>query len=223
MVMWRAKAHLQHNRVMTGSDQEGPLPGNAAYDRRPGAPGGQTRGGPDPTGRYAAALRHAGLGGFLIMIPGVLGYLSGNLWLFPSLGPSFFMQMETPRTKAARPYNVIAGHLIGIVAGYVSVIAVSGIAGLPSAFGPPHLLLSAHIAASGLSMGLMVLIQVLMKAQHPPASATTLLITLGEFRVAWSDISILLIGIAIMAVVGEIVRRALLIRSKRTHGDEEHG
>jgi hypothetical protein len=165
------------------------------------------------SGERIQQLGKAVLGGVLIMIPGVLGLVSGMLWLFPSLGPSYFMQVQTPQLKAARPYNVVGGHLIGVAMGYLTVLALGGLAGIPSALST-HTLLPVHVVASGLAIGLMILVQLLAQAEHQPAAATVLLITLGGFRVAWLDLSWLLVGIAIMAITGEVARRWLMTNTK---------
>ncbi|HZD44386.1 MAG TPA: hypothetical protein VE134_10055, partial [Methanomicrobiales archaeon] len=69
--------------------------------------------------------------GALILVPGAFGYISGNLWLFPSLGPSFFLQVESPHLVSARAYNTVVGHLIGIATGYLAIF-VFGAAVEPS-------------------------------------------------------------------------------------------
>jgi len=58
------------------------------------------------------------LGGLLVLLVGGLGYVTGNLWLFPSLGPSIFMLVASPHLKSSSLYNMIVGHLIGIINGY---------------------------------------------------------------------------------------------------------
>lgn len=164
-------------------------------------------------GERIQQLGKAVLGGVLIMIPGALGLVSGMLWLFPSLGPSYYLQVQTPQLKAAQPYNVVGGHLIGVGAGYLAVLALGGLSGIPSALST-HRLLTVHVAASGLAIGLMILVQLLAQAEHQPAAATVLLITLGGFRVAWPDLSWLLVGIVIMAITGEVARRWLVTHTK---------
>jgi hypothetical protein len=55
-------------------------------------------------------------------------------------------------------------------------------------------------------MALSILIGILLRASHPPAAATVLLITLGSMKDQQQVIAFL-IGLAIVAVVGEVVRR----------------
>ena len=86
------------------------------------------------------------LGGTVVMVPGVLGYLAGNLWLFPSLGPSVYLIVAFPGLKTARAYNVFAGHLLAVACGYFAAAAM-GVSGTPSAI-PSHHLLAPHVAAA---------------------------------------------------------------------------
>lgn len=44
-------------------------------------------------------------------------------WLFPSLGPTVFMQAVTPSASGARVWNTIVGHAIGLVAGFIALFA----------------------------------------------------------------------------------------------------
>jgi hypothetical protein len=148
------------------------------------------------------------LGGTLLMVPGVLGYIVDNLWLFPSLGPSLFLLVISPHEKSSRIYNVFVGHLIAIVCGYIAVIA-TGAGGIPSELAGGHILVP-HILASGIAMGLMIFLQLSLKAAHVPGASTALLITLGAFKVSWHDFMVILVGVVIMAIVGETARRFLL-------------
>ena len=109
-------------------------------------------------GKRMQQLGKAVLGGVLITIPGMLGLVSGMLWLFPSLGPSYYLQVQTPQLKAAQPYNVVGGQLIGVAMGYLTVLALGGLSGIPSALST-HTLLPIHVIASGLGIGLMILVQ----------------------------------------------------------------
>lgn len=67
-----------------------------------------------------------------------------------------------------------------------------------------------RVWASGLALALMLLFQLLLRANHPPAAATTLLITLGGFNITWKDVSVIVIGVLIVAVAGQLSRRLRL-------------
>lgn len=86
---------------------------------------------------------------------------------------------------------------------------MTGAAYAPSPFVVGHLQLS-HVVASCIAIALVILIHIALKASHPPAIATTFLITLGSFKATWHDLSAILIGIVIIAVAGEIARYMIL-------------
>ncbi len=88
------------------------------------AVGNRTRGIPD--GVWAPIM-----GGLLILVVGVIGLIAGQPWLFPSLGPTAYLQVETPGLKSAHFYNTIVGHYVGIVAGLIG-IAIFGLWNTPS-------------------------------------------------------------------------------------------
>jgi hypothetical protein len=62
--------------------------------------------------------------GVLTFIPGLLGLLAGQPWLFPSLAPTAYLQAARPQEPAARFYNTVVGHLVGLAAAYLRPAAV---------------------------------------------------------------------------------------------------
>ncbi len=61
-----------------------------------------------------------------IAIMSVAALVSGQPFIFPSLGPTAFLFFYTPLTPAASPRNAVIGHLIGVAAGWSS-LAVFGL------------------------------------------------------------------------------------------------
>lgn len=97
-------------------------------------------------------------------------------FIFPSLGPTAFLFFYTPTAPTASPRNTIAGHLIGALAGWISLV----IFGLTAA--PPALSAGVNwprVGAAALSLGLTSFLMVLLRVPHPPAGATTLIVSLG--------------------------------------------
>lgn len=147
-------------------------------------------------------------GGLLTLIPGLLGLATGNVWLFPSLGPTAFLQAATPQHKTARPYNTVMGHLAGVVAAVAALLLFH--AGAEPTVFSEHKLFLGRVLASALAVALTLLLHTLLKAHHPPAAATTLLITLGGFKVTAKDLTTIMVAVAIIAVAGEVLRRLRL-------------
>jgi hypothetical protein len=60
--------------------------------------------------------------------------------------------------------------------------------------------------ASILAVALTLLFQELLGAQHAPAAATTLLITLGAFEASLPECGVIAVGVLIVAIPGAFVR-----------------
>ncbi|MGZ7159748.1 MAG: HPP family protein [Methanobacterium sp.] len=144
------------------------------------------------------------MGGLLILVVGVIGLIAGQQWLFPSLGPTAYLQVENPGLKSAHFYNTIVGHYVGIVAGLIG-IAIFGLWNTPSVLSSHHLL-PAWVGAATIAIFLTIIINMLLHASHPPAAATTLLVSLGAFITPIQILS-LIIGVLIIAIIGDALRR----------------
>jgi CBS-domain-containing membrane protein len=106
-----------------------------------------------------------------------LGALAtGEPLVFPSLGPTAFMLFYQPTSPAACPRNVLLGHLIGIVAGYVSLVAFGLRHAEPALAGGLTL---AWVGSAAMSLALTSGAMVWLRVPHPPAGATTLIVSLG--------------------------------------------
>jgi CBS domain-containing membrane protein len=117
------------------------------------------------------------LNGFItIAILAAVAMISRTPFVFPSLGPTAFLFFFTPRAPAASPRHTIYGHAIGIACGYGAL----WLFGLQHA--PPAMIAgvtAARIGAAALSLASTGALMILLKAAHPPAGATTLIISLG--------------------------------------------
>jgi CBS-domain-containing membrane protein len=130
-----------------------------------------TRAGEAGAGVYTAVLSLV-----LLAASGAIGLALASPWLFPSLGPTVMMIFGTPDQPAARPVNAAVGHAVAIVAG-VACLFVFGLNGKPSA--PSAGLTPSYVFAGAVSVALTALVLHLLKLQHPPAGATTLIVSLG--------------------------------------------
>ncbi|HJT58761.1 MAG TPA: HPP family protein [Ktedonobacteraceae bacterium] len=111
-----------------------------------------------------------------IGIMSALALVTHSAFVFPSLGPTAFLFFYTPSAPSASPRNTIVGHAIGVLAGYFSLV----VTGLTLA--GPALTVGVtwpRVIAAALSLGLTAGLMVLLKSPHPPAGATTLIISLG--------------------------------------------
>ncbi|MGA8593116.1 MAG: HPP family protein [Bryobacteraceae bacterium] len=102
--------------------------------------------------------------------------ISHSPFVFPSLGADSHFAFYTPLSPTASPRHTIYGHAIGILCGYGSLLLM----GLHHA--PPATVVgvdSSRILAAALSLASTSALMILLKAAHPPAGATTLIISLG--------------------------------------------
>ena len=115
--------------------------------------------------------------GFLtIAILAGLAMLTGAPFVCPSLGPTAFLFFFSPTSPTASPRHTILGHAIGIACGY-GALWVTGLAHAAPALAAGVDL--PRVVAAALSLALTGALMILLKAAHPPAGATTLIISLG--------------------------------------------
>lgn len=106
----------------------------------------------------------------------LLALLTGSPFVFPSLGPTAYLFFFSPTAEASSPRNTILGHAIGLIFGYAAF-------GLTVASSPPfgmhpgvH---AARVLAAALSLSATGALMALFRISHPPAGATTLIVSLG--------------------------------------------
>lgn len=144
-------------------------------------------------------------GGLVMAAIGLLGWASGVPWLFPSLGPTIAIQSEAPSHPSARPWNVVVGHLIGAAVGFAAVRLTGVIHERP--VNVSHALTLARVIAAMLAVFVSMALQTAARARHAPAQATTLLVVVGALDADLRGAFVLGAGIALVAVLGEGVRR----------------
>ena len=105
-----------------------------------------------------------------------LAWLLEEPLVFPSLGATAFLFFETPMAEVASPRNTIIGHYVGAAIAYGWLI-VFGLVDAPSALEAGFTLERA--AAVALSVGCTGGVLRLLRAAHPPAGATTVIVTAG--------------------------------------------
>lgn len=148
--------------------------------------------------------------GALILIAGIVGWAAHQPLVFASLGPTIYEIVETPKQPSARPYNVVVGHLIGVLAGFVAVYIILGWGAPPvSALGVPL----TRVWAATLAALITVLFTLLVRATQPAALSTTLLISLGLMQ-TWAQGGIIMGGVVLITLLGEPIRKMRLQSSK---------
>ena len=134
-------------------------------------------------------------------------------WLFPSLGPTAFLQAEYPHHRTAGIYHVIVGHLLGLASGFLVVTLLGATDAPPATAGAPLSLV--RLGAIALAVAMTMVLQFVLRASHPPAVSTSLLIALGAFHVSVHTAATVVTGVILVAVPGELLRRARLTAPAR--------
>lgn len=136
------------------------------------------------------------VGGFItIGLLAALAKFTRVPFVFPSLGPTAFLFFFTPRAASASPRNALSGHAVGILCGYGALAAF----GLQHA--PPALQEGVNwprVLAAALSLASTAALMVLLKVAHPPAGATTLIVSLG---IVTEPIDLLVLEVAVVVMV----------------------
>jgi CBS-domain-containing membrane protein len=154
--------------------------------------------------RRAVMGLFAFLNGLLtIGILAVVAMVTDTSSLFPSLGPTAFLLFATPMLVAACPRNTVEGHLLGALSGYFALVlfgltdhpavAVEGVSG-------------PRVGAAAVSLALTSGLMVWLARPHPPAAATTLIVSLGILHRP-RDLVVLMLAVVAMAVQGFVINR----------------
>jgi CBS domain-containing membrane protein len=115
--------------------------------------------------------------GFItIALLALLALVSRNPFVFPSLGPTAYLLFFSPLGETSSPRNTIFGHAIGLICGYGAFL-ITGAGTLP--FGAHQGIFWPRILAAALSLSATGAFMVLLETSHPPAGATTLIVSLG--------------------------------------------
>jgi CBS domain-containing membrane protein len=149
---------------------------------------------------------YTALGSLLaIAVAGGAAWASGEPLVFPSLGATAFLIFETPTAEVGTPRNTVIGHAVGIAAAALA-LAVFGLYGEPSAFeGEVDAARAGAIAASvALTGGALRL----LRAAHPPAGATTIIVSSGLLDTAGQMLAVG-VGVVLLTAAGWLLNRAL--------------
>lgn len=127
-------------------------------------------------GGAGAGLYGAVLCALVLGASALVGLAVHEPWLFPSLGPTLMVVSESPTRDVSGPRNIVVGHLVGIGAGWCA-LAVTGLLHAPSAVEAG--LSWRRLLAAVLSLAVTAFVLQVIRTPHPPAGASTLIVSLG--------------------------------------------
>lgn len=142
-------------------------------------------------------------GGLTIGLLAGVAHLTGSPFIFPSLGATAFLLFSSPKNRSALPRNILLAHLMGAMMGWISLTLF----GLLDA--PPAMLAGVdwpRIGAVILSVGGTAALTQLLDAPHPPAGATTLIVSLGLMPHLW-QLPVLMAAVLLLTAQGFVINR----------------
>lgn len=138
-----------------------------------------------------------------------LAWLTKEPLIFPSLGPTAFLAFADPPTRAGSPRNIILGHGIALVIGFVCLV-VFGLRDVGPALAVG--VSTTRVLAAATSVGTTGLLLHVLRAPHAPAGATTLIVSLGLLRTP-RQLAAMAVAVLVMTVVTLLVHRLLRVDS----------
>ncbi len=146
----------------------------------------------------------AGVNGLIaIAIMSAVAWVTDEPFIFPSLGPTAFLLFYTPTAPAASPRNTIIGHAIGAGAGYFALV-IFGLTDDPAALATS--VTGPRVGAAAVSLALTSALMIWLRAPHPPAGATTLIVSLGILREP-DQLAVLMLAVALLTLQGFAINR----------------
>jgi len=142
--------------------------------------------------------------GSLILVAGGIAWAVHLPLIFTSLGPTAYELVEKPLAPSAKPYNIIAGHMLAMGVGFFSLWVLD-------AWNAPKVVsagfvTSSRLWAAVLSVVITTAVTLLLKASQPASLSTTLLVSLGSMQTGRDAVAIA-IAVLIMVAAGEPLRR----------------
>jgi CBS-domain-containing membrane protein len=140
-----------------------------------------------------------------IALSGLLAWALDEPLVFPSLGATAFLFFETPMAEVASVRNTIIGHAVGAGVAFIW-LNVFGLVGEPSAIAEGFT--AERVACVALSLAFTGGILRLLRAAHPPAGATTVIVSIGLLT-TWDELLVLLAGVVLLAASAWALNRLL--------------
>ena len=156
-------------------------------------------------GVYAAVAA-----GVVLALTGLVGVLLKQPWLFPSLGPTLMVILETPGQPPAHPRNVLVGHVVAVAAGWFALL-VTGLRDAPPVV--QHGLDGRYVTSAVIALALTVLVLQLLKMPHPPAGATTLIVALAILHTP-GQLAVIVLAVLLVTILASGANLLTTVRQK---------
>lgn len=159
---------------------------------------------PDTGARLRAGARLLVLGGSVLACVGFIGHGLHQVLLTTTLGPTAYLLLAHPDSEQAHLRSALLGHGAAMACG-LSALAAFGLWSHPS-IAQTHHDTTPQIWAQAAAVGLTLFFLAVLRAHHPPAAATALLITSGIARPG-SGLSGMLLGLGLLIALAAVLSR----------------
>ena len=154
--------------------------------------------------------------GVLVLVAGAMSLATGKPWLFAGLGPTALMIAASPGHATTRFHTVFVGHAVALAAAVLALL-------LLGATDEPTLLTGkamtvGRVWASAIAVAVFAFVAPSLRAYHPPAAATALLVTAGAYKLTGSSALSLLGGVVLVALLGEWLQRVRVANRPAARG-----
>lgn len=146
--------------------------------------------------------------GVLVLAAGAMSLATGKPWLFAGLGPTALLVAASPGHPTTKFHTVVVGHALAIAAGWLALLLL-GAGDAPTILTGKALTVG-RVWASAIAVSLFAVVAPSLRAWHPPAAATALLVTVGVYRMSWRTSLALMGGVVVVALLGEWFQRTRL-------------
>lgn len=160
--------------------------------------------------RYPLGIEVSVYVGFHLGVLGLLSWISGQPFLIPSLGPSVFLLATLPDSEMNYPQRIVGGQFIGAAAGFVSFHLLVGTVEPVTATSALSLIVLRQVFSSFSAAILTTIGMYLFDTQHPPAYATTLIVSLG-YLTSLIGVAVFLVSLLVMVGIHESIGKRLSI------------
>ena len=138
-----------------------------------------------------------------IALLALLAVVTRTSFVFPSLGPTAYLFFFAPLGASSSPRNAILGHAIGLICGY-GAWRFAGAEYGPAIFHSNNFW--PKVLAAALSLAFTGALMVLLRVNHPPAGATTLIVSLGILSKP-SDLLIIEVAVVLLTAQALLINR----------------
>jgi hypothetical protein len=159
-------------------------------------------------GGPALGVWAAVVAGVAIAVAGLVGILLHQPWLFPSLGPTLMVILETPGQGPAHPRNVLVGHVVAVAAGWLALL-VTGLRNAPSAV--QHGLDGRYVASAVIALALTIVVLQVVHMPHAPAGATTLIVALCILKTP-GELAVIVLSVILVTLLASAANVAARVR-----------